>query len=351
MDLIKEIEKLSSFGCVSGREKKIADYIISRFDELGYRAYTDALGNVIAEKKSENVNAKKLMIDAHMDEIGLMVTEVDEKGFLKFTNIGGIDERILPGSEVVVHAREDIGGIIGIKPPHIQTDGENKKTIPIKELAINLAMDADEVKELVKPGDSVTFSGKAGKMANGYIFSKALDDRAAVAAVFASAQMLGGKNLDIDVCFVISVQEEVGLRGAKTAAYCIDADFALVCDVTHAITADNTKYAFEAGRGCAYSIGPNVSKKLTDVLLECAKRENIYLSPEVSGGSTGTNAWAVQVSREGVLTAVLSVPLRYMHTPTEVVCISDIQDAARLMAGFACSLSERSDEFDGGVIK
>lgn len=331
---------------VSGTESGISEYIRGLFEPYADSIETDALGSLIIHKKcaaQSGRKARKIMIDAHMDEVGLMVTEIDEKGFLKFTNVGGIDERILPASEVVVHGKRDICGVIGIKPPHLQTADENKKTLKIKELAIDIGMNEKQAKELVQIGDTVSYTAHTAKLLNNQIASKSLDDRASVCALLYAAEKLSKEQTADDVYFVISVREETNLSGAKCAAYSINPDCALVVDVTHGKTPDNAECDFEVGKCLSYSLGPNIYTPLARLIKTVADEKSIDVREEVDGGSTGTNAWSVQTSRNGVAAAVLSLPLKYMHTPTEVVSINDIADAGEIIYGFIKKLGSEND--------
>lgn len=328
---------LSALTGISGHEQRVAQAVAELYRPFVDEVRTDALGNVIAAKYCGKPGAKRLMLDAHTDEIGLMVTSIDEKGFLHFCPIGGVDERILPASEVMVHGSEEIPGVIGIKPPHIQTDEEMGLSLGMDDLAIDIGRDVQTVHGLVSVGDSVTFVRQPETLGGGQFCGKSLDDRASVTALLYAAEILADKDLSVDVFFVSSVQEETGLAGALTASYGIDPDYALVIDVTHGNTPDYTD-AFDVGGGPAFSLGPNVAPKLAELLQEIGKEKDIALHPEVDGGSTGTNAWAVQVSREGVATAVMSIPLKYMHTPVEVISAEDVRSAGELAAAFARAL-------------
>ncbi len=343
--------ELSGMHGVSGFEDKVAKRVKELFEPYVDEVYISALGSVIAHKKSKNPNAKKVMLDAHMDEIGLMVTKIDEKGFLKFTNVGGIDERILPASEVIVHGKKDVGGIIGIKPPHLQSDDENKKTLKIDDLAIDVGMDEAEARKYIEVGNSVSFAQSAAELLNGQITGKSFDDRACVCALLDAAEKLSGQELDVDVYFVISTREEISLAGAGCAAYEISPDCALVIDVTHAKTPDNSSCGYDVGECVSYSLGPNVHTPLAKRIKDIADKLGIDAREEVDGGSTGTNAWSVQVSRLGVATAVVSLPLKYMHTPTEVCSLDDLVSVGKIAYEFVMDINNDSSILGDRVIK
>lgn len=339
------IQKLSDMRGVSGFEYRITDSIKELISPYVDEVRTDALGNVIAVRKCGKENAKRVMIEAHCDEIGLMITSIDERGFLTFSPVGGVDPRVLPASEVIVHGKRDIAGIIGAKPPHLQEPDEAKKSAKIKDMAIDVGMSYDEVSAIVSVGDSVTFPQSVGLLGKDQFSGKSLDDRASSAALIEVMKRLQKVNLEVDVYVSISAQEEVGLRGATTSAYAIEPDIAVAVDVCHGITPDNSYNAFEIGSGCVISIGPNIHPAVQKRLLETAKKYNIKVEIDVDGGDTGTDAWAIQVSRSGVPTALLSIPLKYMHTSVETLSLSDVEAVASLLTFFIQDLDAETEEW------
>ncbi|MCC8169347.1 MAG: M20/M25/M40 family metallo-hydrolase [Oscillospiraceae bacterium] len=325
----KLIRELSDMRGISGFEYRITDKIAEMFMPYSDEVRIDALGNVIALKECGKKDAPRIMIEAHCDEIGLMVTSITDEGYLTFANVGGVDERILPSSEVTVHAKKDVYGVIGIKPPNLQESG---KTTKIKDMAIDTGLDAETVKELVSVGDSISLPQSVGRLGKKQWSGKSLDDRASLAAVLTVMKKL--TDADVDVYAVAAVQEEVGCRGAKTASYGINPDIAIAIDVTHGITPDNSDRAFEVGSGAAVAVGPNLHPKLTDRLLKTAKKYGIKTEVEAEGGDTGTDAWEIQVSRAGIPTALLSIPLKYMHTSVETLAVSDVKAVSKLILSF-----------------
>ena len=305
----------------------------------------DTLGNVIAVKRCGKENAKKIMIEAHCDEIGLMVRDIDDRGFVTMAMVGGIDARILPSSEVVIHGRKDVPGVIGAKPPHLQEADEAKKASKLTDMAIDTGMNADEVKKYVSVGDSITLAQSVGELGGGQFSGKTLDDRAGVAALITTMKNLMKIKTDVDVYAVAAVQEEVGLRGAKTAAYSINPNLAIAVDVCHGITPDNSDNAFETGSGAVISIGPNIHPKLQKRLSETAEKYHVKTELDVDGGDTGTDAWAIQASRCGVPTALLSIPLKYMHTSVETLSVSDVSAVSELLTYFIQNLDDSLEEW------
>lgn len=339
------IKKLSDLRGISGFEYRISDKIADLFKPYADKVRKDTLGNVIAVKRCGRENAKKIMIEAHTDEIGLMVSGIDKNGFLTFVPVGGVDKRILPASEVTVHGKKDLKGVIGAKPPHLQNAGEGKKSSEISDMAVDVGMSEEEVRSLVSVGDSITFSQSVGVMAGGQFSGKTLDDRAGVAAIITVMKNLTRIKTDADVYAVAAVQEEIGLRGAKTAAYGVEPDIAVSIDVCHGITPDNSKNAFEVGEGTVISIGPNIHPKLFERLKRTAEEHHLSVQYDVDGGDTGTDAWAIQVSRMGVPTALLSIPLKYMHTSVETLCVSDVKMTAELLTYFIQNIGEDTEEW------
>ncbi len=324
----KTIEKLSNMRGVSGFEYLITDGIKEMFYECADQVYTDALGSVIAHKKSKNENAPKIMIEAHCDEIGLIVTGITDEGYITFSNVGGVDNRILPSLEVVVHGSEDISGVIGIKPDNLL---EKDKTVKIKDMAVDTGLDVKTIKEIVSIGDSITMAQSVGALGKNQWSGKSLDDRAGVAVLVNVLSELKNEDLDAQVYAVAAVQEEVGCRGAKTAAFSVNPDLAVAIDVTHAITPDNSEGAFKTGSGVVIATGPNIHPKLYNKLISLCEENNIKYEIEVEAGDTGTDAWEIQTARDGIPSALVSIPLKYMHTSVETMSLSDIKATAMLL--------------------
>ncbi len=343
---MKEILKtLSDMRAISGQEYRITDEIAAMFRPYADEVSIDRLGSVIAVKRCGKKNAKKVMIEAHCDEIGLMVSGIDERGFLSFINIGGVDPRILPSAEVVVHGKKELIGVIGAKPPHLQESGEQDKSAKIKDMAIDVGLDGKDAKSLVSIGDPVTLRQSCWELLGGQISGKTLDDRAGAAALLAVMRALEKEKLAVDVYAVAAVQEEVGCRGAKTAAYGIMPDLAVAVDVCHGITPDNSENAFENGSGTVISLGPNIHPKIAKRLIKTAKKHDIKMSIDVDGGDTGTDAWVIQVAGNGIPTALLSIPLKYMHTSVETVSADDVKATAALLEQFIKGLDGELEEW------
>ncbi len=328
MDKSSIIERLSGLHAVSGYEFRISGKVADMFSRYCDTVTTDALGSVIGVKKSANSNAKAVMLEAHMDEIGMMITDIDEKGFLYFTNIGGIDARILLSKEVIIHGKEDIFGIIGARPPHVTSAEERKKAVPMDKLYIDTGYSADRVRELVCVGDTVTFADSFARLGGDFVSAKSQDDRTSIAVLLFVMESLKNKELPFDVYYCACVQEEVGRRGAAAIASAIEPVFAVAVDVCHAKTPDSSGSVFEAGSGTVISKGPNIHPVLCRHAIDVMGKEGIQYSIDVDGGDTGTDAWAIQTAKTGIPTILFSLPLKYMHTMVETVHMDDVSATA-----------------------
>ncbi|MCC5909882.1 MAG: M42 family metallopeptidase [Clostridiaceae bacterium] len=339
---IKDITKvLSEASGVSGNESDVAELIKKYFQEYVDNIEIDKLGNLICFKKSSKENANKIMLAAHMDEIGLMVKDVDDKGYIKFTNIGGIDQRTLLCQEVIIHGSEKIYGVIGVTPPHLTTNEERNKALTIEDLTIDVGLDKDEVDKVIKIGDIITFKRSITFLLNDWVAGKALDDRAGIVALLVCLKELKNLKHDVDVYCVATSQEEVGTRGAITSTYGVNPDIGIAIDVGFGKTPELNKFdTIEMDKGPAITMGPNIHPKLFKKLKEVAKENFIEYQIDVEPGKTGTDAAAIQVSQEGVATGLLSMPLRYMHTSVETISLKDIEKTGKLLARFIISLNE-----------
>ncbi|MDP4132921.1 MAG: M42 family peptidase [Bacillota bacterium] len=318
---------------VSGSEDSVSDLIQELFQKHCDKVQKDALGNIIGYIPSGKKNAKKLMIDAHIDELGLIITGMEERGFLLFTPIGGTDVKILPGCEVTVFGKKPLYGVIGAKPPHLQTAGEDKKL-----KATDMAIDTGvlNIEDYVRVGDVAVYNSGFKALTGDYVCARAFDDRAGIAVLLNFLEAIKGKALAFDIYVCAAVQEELGLRGAKTAGFNVDPDYSITLDVTFGTSFNSTDSgSFELGKGPTICMSPSLSKELTDSLISIAKQKEIPFQYEVEEGGTGTNAWAVQTAHSGCKSALVSVPLRYMHSTCEVLNIKDVDDATKILTFFA----------------
>lgn len=339
--LLKEtIIDLCGLSAPSGFEERAFARIKERVAPYVDDIETDALGNLIAVKKCGKDKAKKLMFNAHMDEIGMIVTGI-EKGFLRFSNLGGIDPRMLPAREIKVLTNPPIFGVIDTLPPHTLSAEEMDKAIDPNKLFIDIGMSEEEAKKHVPLGTAAVFAGGVDELCENIICGKALDDRACVSIILKIMETLSEKELNVDIYCLISTQEELGSRGAISGTYGINPDYAVAIDVTHAATPDSKKgETLDMRGGAAIGVGPNMSRGITNALINLAKEKNLPYQLEIMGGSSGTDGWVIQVCREGVSTAVVSLPIKYMHSPVETMDISDADAIVSLLTEFALKLSE-----------
>ncbi|MFQ5812282.1 MAG: M42 family metallopeptidase [Anaerolineae bacterium] len=342
MQIAPLLKKLSEARGVSGYEAEVRGIVTEEFGRYADEVQTDKLGSVIALKRGEGREPRcRIMLAGHMDEIGLMVTKLEE-GFLHFTSVDGFDERTLLGQEVTVHGRRDLPGIIGSRPPHVLPKEEREKTIPLDKLFIDVGMGEEELERFVRVGDLATLRREFTQLQGDLAAGKAFDDRTAVAAILVCLEGLASVRHAWDVYAVATVQEEVGLRGAITSAYGLAPDAAIAIDVTFGDQPGVSEAeTVKMGKGPAIAFGPNVHPRLYETLVEVAQELEIPYQVEPIPGRSGTDAWAIQVTREGIPTALLSIPLRYMHTSVETVSLKDVERTGRLMAGFIGGLDEK----------
>lgn len=323
----------------SGREQTVSNVIAEYWGPLVDEIRTDAMGNLIALQRGTAPEPRPaLMVAAHMDEIGLIVTGI-EGDFLRVHSVGGIDRRVILGLEVVVHGKRALSAIIGTRPPHVLSQEERTKTITWEELFVDVGLPADEVAALVRVGDIVTVDRELAALKNDFVAGKALDDRACVVAITLALQALRHREHAWDFYAVATVQEEVGLKGAITSAYGLNPELAVALDVTFGQQHDDSDPGtFALDKGPAIALGPNFHPQVVECLTEAAKAEEIPYQPEPVPGSSGTDAWGIQVAREGIPTGLIEIPLRYMHQPVETAAINDVERAGRLLASFTARL-------------
>lgn len=324
----------------SGFETHVTRAAAELLRPLVDEVYTTRLGSVVGVRRCGRENAHKLLLDAHLDEIGFMVTGHDE-GFLRFAPLGGVDPRMLPDREVVVLTDPPIHGVVACLPPHVQTAEDMDKSLPVKDLYIDVGLSREEAEKRVPVGTPATYRGGCAPLGEDLLSGKALDDRCGFAVLLDVLERLKGNELPVDLYVLGSTQEETHSTGAITAAYEIAPQMCVAVDVTHGDSPDASKHeTFKLGGGPVIGVGPNCARSLSGRLKELAKELDMPIQLEVMSGSSGTNAWPIQVSREGVATAVVSIPERYMHTPVEVVHRKDLEDTAKLLAAFVESLGE-----------
>ena len=290
----------------------------------------DRLGNVVGTKGS----GYSILLDAHVDQIGLIVTEVDKYGFVRVAKVGGADVRVLTAAQVTIHGKEDVFGVITSTPPHLASDKDEGKVKSFDEITIDIGMSKEQADRMISPGDRITFNGPFDCLDGNRIASPSIDDRAGVAAIIRCLQLLEGKETcRLDVMF--SAQEETGGSGAATGAFNSQADEAIAVDVSFASApgVSSEKYA-SLGKGALIGYAPALDYRMSRELSRIAEEKKIPAVPEVMGGRTGTNGDDIQVAGRGIKTGLISIPIRNMHTAVEVCDLEDIENTAKLMAAY-----------------
>lgn len=346
MQSAKEFLSIISKGAgVSGYEASIAALVREELRSLTDEVHSDTFGNLYALKKG-NKKRSKIMLAAHMDEIGLIVKKIDARGFLHFTSIGGVDQRTLLSQEVLVHGRRQIPGIIGAIPPHLIKNGDADKAVKMEDMAIDVGLPVEKVGEVIQVGDIVTLQRDTYELMNNIFAGKSFDDRAGIVVMKVCLEELSRLHHSHDVIAVATTQEEVGIRGALTSAYTLNPDLAIAIDVTHGSTPDTKgQVNIDLGKGPTVALGPNIHPAIYRHLSETAQLQRIPIQIDPVPGPTGTDAWAIQVTQAGIPTGLISIPLRYMHTSVETIDLQDVLNSGKLLAHFIASLPDDLEGF------
>lgn len=323
------LRKLCGADGTSGAEGNAAVLACELLNEY-MPAQFDALGNIIGSSGE----GRSILLDAHIDQIGLIVTAVDEDGFIRVAAVGGADRRVMPAARVTIHGKEKIPGVVTSTPPHLAGPDDEGKVPPFDKITIDIGMTKEQADLLVSPGDRITMNGSFTHLAGNRIASPCVDDRAGVASVLRCLQLLKGKKTcKLDVMF--SAQEETGGSGAATGAFNAQSDEAIAIDVTFAKAPDTGSGIFaNLGDGALVGYGPSLDYTMSKKLSSIARENGIASSPEAMGGRTGTNGDDIQTAGKGIRTALISIPIRNMHTAVEVVDLADIEETARLLAAY-----------------
>lgn len=341
VDIGDYLATVSRLPGLSGNEEAVARYVADQFKPFCDEVYIDVMYNVIAHKKG---TGPKVMLAAHMDEIGMMVARIEDDGCLRMKNVGGVDARILPGMQVLVYGREVLFGTIGAKPPHLLSAADRKVNYKREDLFVDLGYPADKVRELVRVGDLIAFNTPATNLKNDRLACKSMDDRACVGILLLAAERLMSLRPTADIYFVATTQEEVGSRGALAAAYDLDPDLAVALDVCHATIPGSRPDTTGDIDKLSVTKGPFMQKRLVQRLLDTAKAHNVKVQTEIAPDHTWTDADEILLSRAGVPSILLSLPLRYMHTTVETIDINVLKEGSRLLAHFLAELDESWEE-------
>ena len=342
MELRKTIAALCGAQGPSGFEEKATAAAAELLRPLVDELHTDTMGNLIGWRRCGEENAPVVMLDAHLDQVGLIVTGY-EGPFLRFSNLGGVDPRMLPALEVEIMTKNGpLYGVIDVLPPHVLSEADRSKPVPMDKLFIDAGFTTEEeARAAVAQGTPVCFRTPCFDMGENQICSRSLDDRSCAAILIAVMQETLGKKLRTDVAVHLAVQEEVGGRGALPGTYGIHPDYGIAVDVTFGKTPDSPRHkTVDMNGGPAIGVGPFLSRKVSDGLEKAAQKRSIPYQIEVMGGHTGTDADEMQTSREGVATGTVSLPLKYMHTPTEVIDLRDAEATVELLCAWLETLGE-----------
>lgn len=334
MNTEKLLKELTQETGVTGSETELAKKLAKMLEKYCDESYINKFNSCIGIKRSDKTDAKTIMLEAHLDQIGMMVKGIDDNGFVKFVSLGGIDPRILPAAEVYILGKETVYGVIGAKPPHLMNKEDEEKSAKINDMLIDTGFKGEELKKKISVGDSIVFKSEFNTMLGGSAISKAMDNRAGIASIFLCLESMKNKTANYNLIVLFSSEEEMGLYGAYTAEYDNLPDLSITIDVTHGMTPDakNSEGVFPLGSGAIICRGPNLNSVYTNKIINLAKSENISYDIEAAAGSTGTTATAIQTIKIGIPTALISIPLKYMHTTVETLCIKDIEYVAELLS-------------------
>ena len=335
---IKEILKQFCLcSSVSGEEQEISDKareIMAPFGECE----TDKRGNFFCRKAGQG---KHFLLDAHMDQIGFSVTEICDGGFLKIAKVGGIDFRVLPSQEVVVLGKRKLFGIIGAKPPHLTGAKEENSAPQPEDISVDTGLSKEELEKCVSLGDRVVFKPFFSCLSGSVVTGTSIDDRAGMAIIARTMEILKENGSRSKVTALFSVQEEVGSQGATNASFVTRADEAIAVDVSFAsqpeIPSDKSSHSMPLGGGVFIGISPVLDREMFDKMKCVADKNSIKYEIEVMGGRTGTNADGIAFAGYGTKTLTLSPPIRNMHTPVEVANTDDLESVAQLIARYILS--------------
>ena len=339
-DLKSHLKEITEAHAPSGHEGPVRELVRDTWADFVDEFEIDGLGSLIGIKRATRPidPPRKIMLAAHMDEIGMMVRDVVD-GFIFVHRVSGVDNRIMMAQPVIVHGKEPLRGIVATVPPHLLAAADRKKYPSFDQLVIDVGLPADEVEQLVTIGDLITPDAPLMDLNGKLVAGKAFDDRACIAIVSYALNELQNMQHTWDVYAAATVQEESGLLGAATTAYHIQPDVAIALDVGFApqpgMPSDD---ASDIDGGPEIALGANIHPKLYDKIIEVAERYEIKHQVMPFSGATGTDAWAIQVARDGIPTALLSLPIRNMHSPIVTASLRDMERTGRLLAHFIAAL-------------
>lgn len=317
---------------VSGFEYINRNKLKKYFDPYTDSLEEDKIGSYIF--KSNGTNDTKIMLAAHLDEIGMMITDILDGGFLSFTSIGGINAASLVAQDVTIYGKENLFGVIGIKPPHLTPEEDREKQLKIKDLFIDTGLSKEELVKKISIGDIAVIKRQPISLQNSIISSRQLDDKAGIAVMLVVARELKKISHKSNIYFTATAQEETGFRGSTTSSYKINPDIGIVLDVGFGLTPEMPPETSSLGKGPAVAIGGRFNPKLTKKFMDVCKQYNYNFQYEAAPASSGTDTEALQINRGGIPCILLSIPLRYMHTSVETIDIKDVETTGKAIARF-----------------
>ncbi len=325
--------KLSITFGPSGYEDETLEEIKSIMKDYSDECYRTPLGSLVCVKKGQG---PKIGFFAHSDQIAFVVSKIYDEGYLRLSGIGGWDPKVVASQKVIVYSRgKKLRGIVGFMPPHLQTTEESKKVPDYDHLFVDVSMNPDW--KSIRIGDVVTLDVEPFAK-EGTVFGMALDNRASCVSIIKSAELIKKINVQAEVYYIFSTQEEIGGPGAHSAAYFSDVEYGIVIDVTHGDEDIPGTPKIKIGEGPAVTLGPAANKEFVEKIFKTAQKYGIPTQKEVAPGRTGTDTDAVQLTRKGIKTSLISIPLKYMHNPYEKVSIKDVEETAKLLAFTALEL-------------
>lgn len=333
MNTFEILSELTSAAGVSGSEEEACRAAEKILNISGCCEISENFGTILCKYGKFDDNKPLLLLEAHIDEIGMIVTYITDDGFLKVSGCGGLDNRVLLAQQVTVFGKKLISGIITSTPPHLEKDSSCAPEVG--DIYIDIGMTKEQAEKTISLGDRVLIENELVNLQGSRVTSKALDNRAGVAAVIRALELLKDKETSYNIAAAFSSQEEIGERGAKTGAFSVSPDMAIIVDVSFAKThSESDEDCGTMGKGPMIGIAPSLSRKMSDDLIRIAQENNIPYQLEIMNGKTGTDADVIGISQGGVMTVTLSVPEKHMHTPVEIVDIEDIENTAKLIAAF-----------------
>ena len=331
MDIKSVLKNLTSAVAVSGKENDAFETAKKYLSGYG-KVHSDKLNSVICE--IDGSKDGHILLDAHIDRIGLIVTNITDDGFIRVAPCGGVDRRTLNGQEVTVYGKKELFGVIASTPPHLQSGENERKATEFENVIIDVGFSKEETEKYITPGDRVVINSEFNELLGEFVSCGALDDRAGVCVILRALELIKDKSHKKTTA-VFSSREETSEAGARAAAFNADADEFIAVDVSFAKTPDSK--AEECGiieKGPMIGVSPSLSYEMSEDLKRTAEKNNIPYQLEIMGGLTGTNADSMTISRGGIKSGLISIPQKYMHTGIEIVSVNDIENCAKLMAAY-----------------